>query len=634
MDLDNNKSTNGILQTQQDEGNVEANDNIKEISKDESTANSETEEKNELEQEIKEQTETTQEVENKSNTKEYKVVAPEKRKKEVSWTVATIIISVLVIIILLISTIFALVNLGNENIIDGIKIKGIEMVGLSKEDAKLELQEAVKVELSKNIILKYGDFETTISPEQIESKYDIENAVEEAYSIGRNGNIIKNNYDIILAMLFGVEIEPAFSYNEKSLTDMLDGISKKIPGSVKESSYYIEDDKLIVTNGTSGIGVKVDTMKKQIIEQVKNPTKNYLPIVVENVAAKEINIDKIYEEVKKDPKNAYVSQNPFTVHPEEKGVDFDISLQEARQIIESEKKDEYEIPIKYIEAEVKTSDLGEEAFPDLITQFSTRYDPGLVNRTTNLELSSAKINGTVLMPGEEFSYNKVVGERTIAAGYKNAAIYSGGKVVDGLGGGICQISSTLYNAAVQAGMEITERENHQFVTSYLEAGKDATVVYGYIDFKFKNTRKYPVKITSSVSGGIAEMKIYGVKEQNELDIKLESERISTIPFSVSYIEDSSLESGKEVVEQYGHSGEKTITYKVCRLNGDVVSRDVFTTDTYDAMTKIIRKGTKGSQTVKSTSPQETKNEITTTKNTTSSGTTVTTVPGNKSNKTN
>lgn len=507
--------------------------------------------------------------------------------------------------------------------------------GLNREDAKLEIKEALKVELSKNIILKYNDFETTIVPEQLESSYDIDTAVKQAYAVGRDSNIIKNNYDIISAMLFGIDIEPAFSYNDKSLTEMLNGISKKIPGSVKESSYYIEGDKLVVTRGVAGIAVKIDEMKKQIIEQIKNPVKNYLEIAVTNVEANEINVDKVYEEVKKTPKNAYVSQNPFTVHPEEKGVDFAISLKEARDIIDSEKKDEYEIPLKYIEAEVKTTDLGEEAFPDLLTQFSTRYDPGLVNRSTNLVLAANKINGTVLLPGEEFSYNKVVGERTIAAGYKNAAIYSGGKVVDGLGGGICQISSTLYNAAVQAGLEITERKNHQFVTSYLEAGKDATVVYGYIDFKFKNTRNYPIRIVASVSGGIAEMKIFGVKEEKELDIKLESQRISTIPFSVKYVEDSSLEAGREIVDQYGHAGEKTITYKVCRYNGEVISREVFTTDTYDAMAKIIRKGTKGTKTVKSTSPQETKNEITTTtKQSTSSGTTVTSVPANTVNKNN
>ena len=581
---------------------------------------------------------------NNDDKKTYKPVKPEKKKKQLKWGVAIIVIVALVLIIIFASTIFALVNLGSENIVDGVSIKGIDLVGLNVDDAKLEIEEAIRNEFAKNVILRYEDYETSISPEQIEAKYNVEKAIENAYNVGRAGNIIKNNYDIIFAMLLGKNIDIDFSYNDKALTDMVNDISKKIPGSVKDNSYYIEGEKLIITKGKPGITIKTEEMKKRIIEQVKNPVKNFLEIEVENSIPEAINIDKIYQDVKKDPQNAYVSQNPFTIHPAEDGIDFAISLEEARQMV-IEDKEEYEIPLKYIKPEISTSDIGTEAFPDLLTKFSTRYEPGNVNRTTNLKLASDKINGTVLLPGEEFSYNKVVGERTIAAGYKEAAIYSGGEVVDGLGGGICQISSTLYNVAVQANMEITERSNHQFVTSYIEAGKDATVVYGYIDFKFKNTRNYPVKIESSVNGGIAEMKIYGVKEENEFDIKLETEVISTIPFTVKYVDDNTLDAGVEVVKQGGASGYKTITYKVCRLNGAVVSRTVMSNDTYSAMTKIIRRGTRGTQTVKSTSPEQTKTEINTpsttttqtnakpaNKSTTNQTTTVTTVkPGNNAN---
>ncbi|MBR6034251.1 MAG: VanW family protein [Clostridia bacterium] len=552
----------------------------------------------------KEQVENNQE-ENQNDSK-YKVVGKTKTKKNA--IIITII--ALVLIVGLLSTVFALVNVGNTNIIDGVKVKGIEIVGLSKEDAKLEIEETIKSELEKNVILKYEEYETTISPEQIEATYNIDKAVEDAYNIGRSGNILQNNYEILSAMLFGKEIELEFAYNDKALTDILNDISKKMPGGMKDNSYYIEGDKLIITSGKPGIAVNDEIMKKAIIDQIKNPVKNFLEISIVNVVPGEVNIDKIYQEVKRDPKDAYYTENPFTIHPSEDGIDFAISLEEARNIT-AEKKEEYEIPLKFIAPAVTTSQIGTEAFPNLITKFSTRYDAGLVNRSTNLKLASDKINGTVLMPGEEFSYNKVVGERTIAAGYKDAPIYSGGKVVDGLGGGICQISSTLYDAVVQANLEIVERSNHQFVTSYIDAGKDATVVYGYIDFKFKNTRNYPIKIESSVGGGIAEMKIYGVLEETEYDIKLETEKVSSIPFSVQYIDDNTLEAGQEIVEQNGHAGQKTVTYKVCRLNGEVVSKTVLSNDTYSAMTKIIRRGTKNVQPVKTTSPEQTQKEITT-----------------------
>lgn len=597
MDLEENK--NEQIPTEQEKIEIAKEEIIKEVSEEE-----------------KESTENNQETKEELINSEVDTTKA-KNKKEVSVAIAIISIVILIITLMFISTIFALVNIGNDKIIDGVTIKGVELVGLSREDAILEIEEAIKNELAKSINLKYEDYETSISPEQIEATYDVAGAIQEAYDIGRNGNIIKNNYDILFSMLFGKKVGIELSYNDKILTDMVEDISKKIPGSMKDNSYYIEGNKLIITTGKPGLAIKVDEMKKQIIEQVKKPVKNYLSIPVENKVPGTIEIDTIYQKVQKEPKDAYYTENPFTIHPHEEGIDFAITLEEARQIV-SEKKEEYEIPLKFTEPEVTTNEIGAEAFPNLLSSFSTRYDAGLRNRTTNLELASAKINGTVLMPGEEFSYNKVVGERTIAAGYKEAAIYSGGQVVDGLGGGICQISSTLYNAAVQANMEILERSNHQFKTSYVDAGKDATVVYGVIDFRFKNTRKYPVKIVSSVSGGIAEMKIFGVKEETEYDIKIETEILTPIPFSVKYIEDSSLNAGVEKIQQYGSAGCKSVAYKVCRLNGAVISKTVLSKDTYNAMTKIIRRGTKGAAPVQTTSPAQTKSEITNKENTVNS----------------
>ena len=557
-------------------------------------------------------------------SKTYKQVKNVKEKKKVRWGIIIPIIAVLFLIAILVSTIFALVNMGNENVLGGIKVKGVDLTGLSMEDAKLEITEAVKNELSKNAILKYGDYETSISPEQIEAKYDIDKVMDEVYNYGRSSNIIVNNYEIMFALINEKEFEPEFSYNEKALEDMLNDITKKIPGAMKDNSFYIEGETLIITEGKPGMAVKVDEMKKEVIEQIKNPTNTALNIKVYNSVPEKINIDKIYEQVKKDPQNAYVSHDPFEIHPSENGIDFAVSLEEARRIV-SEQKEEYEIPLKFIAPEISTADLGEEAFPNLLARFTTNYNEWLENRSTNLWLASEKINGTVLLPGEEFSYNRVVGERTIAAGYKEAAIYSGGEVVDGLGGGICQISSTLYDLAVKANMKITDRSNHQFVTSYIEAGKDATVVYGYIDFKFVNTRKYPVKILSTVSDGVVEMKMMGVREETEYEIELETEYIDTLSWGVSYIDDPNMDAGEEYVKQYGSSGYNTVTYKVYKLNGEEVNREVLSYDTYDAMTKIIVRGTRNVQPVVVTSPEITKNEITTpTKPSTNTTTTVTT----------
>ena len=140
-------------------------------------------------------------------------------------------------------------------------------------------------------------------------------------------------------------------------------------------------------------------------------------------------------------------------------------------------------------------------------------------------------------------------------------------------------------------MEIVERRNHQFVTSYVEAGRDATVVYGSTDFKFKNTRKYPVRIVATANAGIATISIYGIKEEEEYTFKFSPKVISTIPYSTQYIDDPTLPKGTEVVKQKGTNGQIVETYMTKLLNGKVVSTELLSRDTYNAMTRIVRRGT-------------------------------------------
>ena len=261
-----------------------------------------------------------------------------------------------------------------------------------------------------------------------------------------------------------------------------------------------------------------------------------------------------------------------------------------------EDKEQYEIALIITKPKVTTSQIGSEAFPDLIATYSTNYDASDVSRTTNLRLACQKINGKVVLPGEIFSYNKALGERTYSAGYRQAKIYENGQVVDGLGGGICQISSTLYNSVLLSNMEATERRNHQFLTSYTPAGRDATVVYGLTDFKFKNTRSYAIKIKAGVSNGVATVSIYGLKEDNEYAVSFSTKTISTIPYTVKYVEDGSLPVGTEKVTQKGANGVITETYIVKSLNGKVVSTKLLSKDTYNAMQRIILRGTKGAET--------------------------------------
>ena len=465
---------------------------------------------------------------------------------------------ILIIIVTICFSIFTIFNNTNENIISGISIKGIDVSGLSKIQAKEKLESYIQENLPENILLKHNDFETSIPLSSIEVNFDIDGAIEQALQIGKSRNMLQNSFEAFKTMLYHVDIEPTFSMNEQLLIDALNDISTKLPDTVIESSYYIENNNLILTSGKEGNVVNINQMVSYIKNGIMNLTlKNRtLDIATSIKQPSKINIEKIYEEVHKEAKDAYYTQNPFSVYPSENGMDFAISLEEATQMLEEE-KEEYTIPLKILYPKVTTNMIGTEAFPDLLSSFSTNYNARDTDRTTNLKLATNKINGTVLMPGETFSYNQVVGARTIAAGYKEAPIYVQGQVVDGLGGGICQITSTLYNAVLYANLEIVERSNHQFVPSYVTASRDATVVYGSIDFKFKNNRNYPIKLICSVANGVASFQIFGLKTDNEYEVVI-----------------SSYETGRTSNAIYSEA------YKILKQNGQVVDKQLLSRDVY------------------------------------------------------
>ena len=502
-----------------------------------------------------------------------------------------ILIAIIVITFALCSTMFAVINRKSSKIVKGVSISNIDVSNLTKEEAIKKLEEVYGSKSEKKIYLSYGEFDSSITYEALEVRYQIENAIKQAYDVGREGNIFQENFEILKTWYKNININIEVTIDNDMIDQIAQNINNSIDGAVVQPSYYVENDnsKLIITSGKEG--VKVDEKKlleeiyKVLDENTDDEQKIEIP-VVQDIPEK-INIEKIHDEIYKEVKDAYYTKDPFTIHPEENGIDFDV---EAAKAMLQEEKPEYEIALKITKPKKTVKDIGTEAFPDLLATFSTNYQASNVSRTTNLKLASNKINGTVILPNEEFSYNKVVGERTISAGYKMAATYSNGQVVDGLGGGICQISSTLYDAVVMANLNVTTRRNHQFVTSYVPAGKDATVVWGAQDFKFVNSRKYPVRIVATVEGGVATVQIWGIKEEVEYNISIETKKVATIEYTTQYVQDASLPVGQQKVIQAGNNGRKVEAYKVTKLNGQVVSTTLLSRDTYNAMKRIVHVG--------------------------------------------
>ena len=531
---------------------------------------------------------TEKETKQKNEEKEHEIKIPKYHSK---LQIAVIIIISILLLILIFSTIFALVNLGNKKIIKGISIGNQDVTNLTVEEASDMLNQIVEQKKENTIIIKYGDSETPITYEALDVQFQTGDAIKEAYEVGRQGNIFKRNFEILNTYIKGKQIKLNATFDKTTIDQIIQNINNSIEGAVIQPSYYIQDDKLIIVPGKEGLKVNENLLRVEIQNSLSLTAEKEQVIEAQLISTnpEKIDIEKIHSEVYKKVQDAYYTTNPFVVYPEVDGVDFDV---DNAKIIINQQKDQYEIPLIITKATKTVKDIGTEAFPDLLGTCSTNYNAGDTDRTTNLKLAAEKINGTVLLPGEQFSFNATVGERTEAAGFKMAATYSNGQVVDGLGGGICQISSTLYDAAVFANLKIVTRRNHQFVTSYLPGGKDATVVWGSQDFEFANSRKYPIRLTVTVSGGTATVQIWGVKEEVEYDITIESQKVATVPYTTEYIDDPTLPVGTEIVSQPGTNGSKYKAYKVMRLNGQIVSRTLLSTDTYNAMKRIVRVGTK------------------------------------------
>ena len=531
--------------------------------------------------------ETVKEIKQESN-----IVPVKEKKSHKKAIIISCVILAVVIFILLFSTIFALFNNNNTSIINNTYIKGLDVSGLDRDQAVEKLKNEFNGKLSKTITLKHNDYETQITLNQLELSFNFDKAASEAFSRSRSGNIIVDNYNILFSMFVKQNITPEYTYNKDVLASIVKDIESHFDDGLVEPTYYIEENNLIVSSGRDGNVVDVEGLNAlidTIVADLDNANYNSeVPVTFKKASA--VDIDKIYKEVYKKPVNATFSKDPYVIYPHTDGVDFAISIDEAKELYKNSSDGVVSIPLKILSPEITINELGNEAFPNELSSYSTSYSTYNYNRSNNIVLAAEKVNGTVVMPGEIFSYNATVGERTSSAGFMTAAVYAGGKVVDGIGGGICQVSSTIYNAALLANLEIVERDNHAFNPGYVPVSRDATVSWGSLDFKFKNTRNYPIKILCDGTEGEVDVVILGLKEENEYDIDVISYVTRWISYDTITEVDPTLAPGETVVVESGSSGCSSVAYRIYYSNGEEISRELLSYDTYSPHNRVIAVG--------------------------------------------
>lgn len=515
-----------------------------------------------------------------------------------------VIVSIVVVALLVVLLIgFAIINMFNNKILRGVFADNINLSNMTKEQAIEAISREYSTSEGREIVLTFQDEEIAVNTQDIGFMHsDEKEIVEEAYNYGRNKNIFSNNFTV-LGSYFNAKktIDIEEKIDKERLQNLLDS-SISGDGIFSRDDYYkISGDKLLIVRGTEGRKIDYDKLEVLLIDAIKsNEIYVEIPVIVSE--PKPLDIDDVYAKVHKEPVNAsYKEGKEFEIILEENGIEFD--KEEAKEKYEELKNGETaEIALVITQPEIKVSDLGDILFRTLLATHTSTYDVNDTSRVANLEIASNRCNNTILYPGDEFSFNKALGNRTIENGYKMGASFSGGKVVNTIGGGICQVSSTIYNAALRADLEITERKAHGMWVQYVPQSTDATVVDNSVDFKFMNNRKYPVKIVTTCENGVCTASIYGYKEENEPTIDVEVKILETLEYKTQKKNDSSIAKGITKVLQEPLNGYVSEAYKVYYKDGVEVDRKLISKDTYEPINEIISVGTKSSSSKKPTKP--------------------------------
>ena len=389
-------------------------------------------------------------------------------------------------------------------------ISGISVEGMTKQQAMDAVRKAVsEYESQTAVTLSAGGQTMTLTAEEAGVHWDIEKAVSAACS-GTSG-------------IISLEL----TMDKDAVMDALHNFFDTLGGVYVPSGYWLEGEApdiqqlseihqtLVINPGSAGYGVDL----QGIYEQLLDAFEQGLPqISLDSLGAlKEpapLSLERIYNSVTTPPQNPSVNPQTLEIIPGKSGYGFD--QEKAALLLESAQPGEsIRVSMEYL----SPCDEADAWFQDTLGYYKTEYADN-ENRTENLRLACSKLNGLILQPGEVLSYNETLGKRTTAAGYKPAPAYAGTELVDEVGGGICQVSSTLYLSSLFAELTVVDRRNHGYPVSYIPLGLDATVNWGTTDLKLRNDHKLPVKILAEVSDGFVKIRIMGV-EQRDYYVKME-----------------------------------------------------------------------------------------------------------------
>lgn len=473
--------------------------------------------------------------------------------------------------------------LNNTTVHHGVKIDGKNVGGYTKNELSRYLADYYQQNFSNiTLTIKSPSFTRNISLSDLGIKIDIEDMVQKAFAMGRTGNLFQRLYEGLRLIISPVTIELSVDVSSDAFTNYIDRICNDVYREVTPPNLIILEDKVILCTGVSGQEADREKLEKDIIKAIKAMKPAEIDITIKEKLPPSLDFDTTFNTLNKEPVDAQfikTSRTTYEINPHEMGrrIDRD-KLMEILNYVENRQTQEYEeiiLPVEFINPQLTDEELKSRLFRDTLASYRTYFRTDTennINRSINIELAAKSIDGTILLPGEEFSFNKIVGPRTPQKGYKTAHIFVEGQIRDGTGGGVCQVSTTLYNAVLRSNLEVLERHNHMFTVGYVPLGLDAAVSYGYADLVFRNNTGNPMIIKAKVSNNTLDIRIVSTNDYPGLKVKLATKTISSTPRTVQFIDDPSLPAGTAIVAESGMDGYIVDTY-IKVYNGDVLIRE-------------------------------------------------------------
>ena len=446
---------------------------------------------------------------------EHKHLAPKKKRAGNTAKKVTIICVVVVALLMAGAAGFGIYVSGSDTIYPKVSLNGTDLGGMTVSEAADALTAAGWGEGDKTITVELPlEHTLSVTAEQVGAEVSAAEAAQKAFDYCHGGSIIENVMAYVRCIISGEDIEVKATVDEAALEELVRDEVTKVKSGLMTSGVEINGDTLEVVKGASAVEIDESELLGLVKTAFEDMKYGPLDYEVEVNASVELDIDKLYDSVCCEASDAYYDKETGEVVESVTGVDFD-RAQATELWNAAELGETVDIPLTLTEPEKTTEYVESRLFADDLGEtVTTSLSGSTQNRITNVKLAAEAINGIVLAPGEQFSYNDALGERTTERGYKAAGAYSGGQVVQEVGGGICQVSSTLYYAALLANLQIDTRTCHYFPVGYLPAGLDATVSWGGPEFKFTNNRDWPIRIEASVdtSNNTVSVHIVGTDE--------------------------------------------------------------------------------------------------------------------------